>query len=589
MRNGEVRLKRIGSQLPIGVRPADWIERGQMIIACGKVIRRQMIANMFCTADGRQFLKVDECEPAAEPDDSLFPGVYFKLSEGARIKGLGGPCLKAGIHDICRFINICRRKDVKEKDESGWEKRKQILRAISDLHQWFVPGVYEIDLEMTARLIQADLERQTAETVSLRASDSGCANGDRHLLRRTDFAGGGITLAESEKLKVFLDKWSQKAQRTAPINKTDLTSAIEHLYHSFNLKKPKIVIAASPLEMIVAGLREVALSHVRQFGTSATNQSLPILDGLVASEIFEATVHTAFRSIDDMLDCETAREFDHLIDQNRGAFTRQNWYGASGYVAESALQEIADIVARADGNGYDRIAALLSSTDEMTRKLMLACLHNGGRFLEIWNAQRYDECLTSALQEVLGLRFTVDDKLVAWQCVATNCSAMLMHEEFCIVSDFPEMVNFDDEGRPHSGVGPSARWRDGWTLYHWHGTKVQGRFIEAPETIRIADIRAEQNLEVRRVLIEFYGIKRFLLDSDARQIHRDECGVLYSLEIDPRLEPIVMVKVKNSTAEPDGSFKDYFLMVPPYIATAKAAVAWTFGISAEEYGPIVQT
>jgi hypothetical protein len=54
-------------------------------------------------------------------------------------------------------------------------------------------------------------------------------------------------------------------------------------------------------------------------------------------------------------------------------------------------------------------------------------------------------------------------------------------------------------------------------------------------------------------------------------------------------EPIVIVKVLNSTPEADGSTKNYFLRVPPEIRTAKEAVAWTFGMSGEEYSPLRET
>ena len=54
-------------------------------------------------------------------------------------------------------------------------------------------------------------------------------------------------------------------------------------------------------------------------------------------------------------------------------------------------------------------------------------------------------------------------------------------------------------------------------------------------------------------------------------------------------EPLVMVEVVNSTAEPDGTYKDYFLRVPPDIETARAAVAWTFDVEPERYRVEVQT
>ena len=54
-------------------------------------------------------------------------------------------------------------------------------------------------------------------------------------------------------------------------------------------------------------------------------------------------------------------------------------------------------------------------------------------------------------------------------------------------------------------------------------------------------------------------------------------------------EPMVMVEVRNSTPEPDGSRKTYFLRVPPRTQTAREGVAWTFGLTADEYVPAVET
>ncbi len=50
-----------------------------------------------------------------------------------------------------------------------------------------------------------------------------------------------------------------------------------------------------------------------------------------------------------------------------------------------------------------------------------------------------------------------------------------------------------------------------------------------------------------------------------------------------------MVKVVNSAPEPDGTFKDYFLRVPPTMQTARQAVAWTFGKESHEYAPVLET
>ena len=117
-------------------------------------------------------------------------------------------------------------------------------------------------------------------------------------------------------------------------------------------------------------------------------------------------------------------------------------------------------------------------------------------------------------------------------------------------------VKRDTEGRLHSEDSPSIAYRDGWSLWHWHGVNVSRQIIEFPETITVKQIEDEANAEVRRVMIERYGQAKYLLDSEAVEIHRDDFGTLYRKEI-PQDEPLLMVKVVNSTPEPNGDFKDY--------------------------------
>jgi hypothetical protein len=50
-----------------------------------------------------------------------------------------------------------------------------------------------------------------------------------------------------------------------------------------------------------------------------------------------------------------------------------------------------------------------------------------------------------------------------------------------------------------------------------------------------------------------------------------------------------MVKLRNSTREPDGSFKPYWLRVDPRCETAHAAVAWTWGMGVDEYAPVAES
>lgn len=49
------------------------------------------------------------------------------------------------------------------------------------------------------------------------------------------------------------------------------------------------------------------------------------------------------------------------------------------------------------------------------------------------------------------------------------------------------------------------------------------------------------------------------------------------------------VEVENATLEPDGSRRRYMLIVPTELRTARAAVAWTFGLTEHEYEPTAES
>ncbi len=164
-----------------------------------------------------------------------------------------------------------------------------------------------------------------------------------------------------------------------------------------------------------------------------------------------------------------------------------------------------------------------------------------------------------------------------------------------IISERPLRIRRDDRGRQHSSTGPAVAWADGNEMYAWHGVGVEARVIASPGTITVEEIDRTSNVEVRRVLIEQFGEDRLIREGGARLIGEDATGRLWRREFasggwsQGRDEPIVMVEVLNSTPEPDGTRKTYFLRVPPTMKSARQAVAWTFGLGSVEYRPAVQT
>lgn len=162
------------------------------------------------------------------------------------------------------------------------------------------------------------------------------------------------------------------------------------------------------------------------------------------------------------------------------------------------------------------------------------------------------------------------------------------YEKTAVVCERPVELHRDEAGRLDRGDGPALAFPDGFALYAWRGMPVPAEFLAELAGLTPARIREEENAELRRVMLEHYGYDRYLEESGAEPVQRDEAGVLWRIELDGD-EPLVMVEVVNSTPEPDGTHRVYWLRVPPRVRTAREGVAWTFGLEEADYTPQRET
>jgi hypothetical protein len=184
---------------------------------------------------------------------------------------------------------------------------------------------------------------------------------------------------------------------------------------------------------------------------------------------------------------------------------------------------------------------------------------------------------------------------------ARTCGWLYAYPNIAFVSQRQSGLSRDDRGRLHSQTGPAMAFRDGWSVWAWHGVRVPQYVIEQPDTIRIEKIAAEPNAEIRRVMIERYGYARYVQDMGGTKVHEDATGILWKTggaqhggrrtvghaARNASPDEIAVVEVQNGTLEPDGSRRTYFLSVPPTCKTACEAVAWTYGMDEKQYGKML--
>ncbi|QWQ40064.1 hypothetical protein KME66_02905 [Streptomyces sp. YPW6] len=180
------------------------------------------------------------------------------------------------------------------------------------------------------------------------------------------------------------------------------------------------------------------------------------------------------------------------------------------------------------------------------------------------------------------------ERLAGLAEVARNAGWWWPYEHAVVITERPDVLHRDEAGRLDHGEGPALAYGDGFALHAWRGMPVPAAFLDELPSLAPERIRAEENAELRRVMLEYYGYDRYLTESGAQPVHRDETGILWRIALDGD-EDVVMVEVVNSTPEPDGTYRTYWLRVPPATRTAKDGVAWTFGLEGAAYAPVRQT
>lgn len=128
------------------------------------------------------------------------------------------------------------------------------------------------------------------------------------------------------------------------------------------------------------------------------------------------------------------------------------------------------------------------------------------------------------MREVVGL-VEETDELVPMMDFARACGWASVYEDTAFLCERTSRLIFDDHNNLHCEDGPALSYPDGKHLYAWHGVIVPARAVLEKEKLSIAEIRSEQNVEVRRALRGLLGEARYLRETGAKVIDADMEGV----------------------------------------------------------------
>jgi len=174
---------------------------------------------------------------------------------------------------------------------------------------------------------------------------------------------------------------------------------------------------------------------------------------------------------------------------------------------------------------------------------------------------------------------TVPAQLFVSRLDITDCVNLCSLPDGLFVVSEIEIANSGLTGLPESLCGPRLLWR---------GVPIGSRIAFQPESITVEEVLTESNSELRRVLLERFGLERFLSEAKAEVLDEDrDAGGERKLLRVPMMgdEDLVCVLVQCPSTS-----RRYILRVPPTMRTCHQALAWTAGFdNPDDYRPLIET
>lgn len=154
---------------------------------------------------------------------------------------------------------------------------------------------------------------------------------------------------------------------------------------------------------------------------------------------------------------------------------------------------------------------------------------------------------------------------------------IFQHRPKTLAVRFPRNPN--DRAVLHNENGPAVSFRvkegeEPWDVYKINDIEVDKSIID--RTFTAADIDKQNNAEIKRLMVERFGNgdlsgpARYIKESKMTPIASDDWGSIFRKD-QGQDEPIWVIKLINSTPEPDGTYKDYWMTFDPNAYNGMAA------------------
>jgi hypothetical protein len=329
-------------------------------------------------------------------------------------------------------------------------------------------------------------------------------------------------------------RWIDIGLSTEPADFDAATEAALRAYKLCNLNKPMVVLRmGSPFGATVGGA--MAWMMLRELGAQVWSQ----VESQVGSQVWS--------QVESQVGSQVWSQVESQVESQVGS---QVW------------------------------SQVRSQVESQVRSQVRSAINNdrGGSFWASWCAY------VSFFRDQMGWKDEVLERFEIDEALCKSCGWVWWHENVLAISDRPSELHRDQQGRLHAEKGPSIAYRDGWSLYHWHGVAIPPEWVTGKPP-SASEALTWSNIEQRRAACEIVGWNNVLKQLNAKVIDADsnvQIGTLLEATIpDSGKERFLQVKC--------GTGREFCIPVPREMKTALQANSWTYGLAPSEFQPEVRT
>jgi hypothetical protein len=355
------------------------------------------------------------------------------------------------------------------------------------------------------------------------------------------------------------DHWIKTGLSTEPADRARAEDGVRKAYRAAGLEPPRVIVW---LDSPLAGAYGQALT-----GMLLTELAKSRPQGQVWDQVRDQVWDQVRDQVGDQVR-------DQVWDQVRG----QVWDQVRDQVGDQVRDQVGDQVwGQVRGQVRDQVGDQVRDQVGDWQSGLI-----DGYYQHVWSSW------------VDTMRKLGVENLEPWdgmQQIAESAGWIWVYRGFCILTERPTELHRDAQNRLHCEAGPAVRYRDGFAVHAWHGTRVPADLIETGwDTARIF---TERNAEIRRCAIERIGWDEFItqsgmkliseVDDPGNQPHKISLWDLPDKLDDLYEEPARILLCTNGSVERDGTRRRFGLPVPAHHKDPISAAADLYDWPVEAY------